>query len=329
MMRRNQCRKGFTLVELLVVIGIIGLLIGILLPAIASVRRSAQTTVCASNMRQLGLGIHAYANRDRGWLPQKGPDGHDSGTDSFKAGNGVVGFNDPSIWFNAIPPLINDRSYYDMLVDDSNGNPAPHPGGKPSVFICPSAGDPGSISNQDRIVGDYYLLYGLDSTGRVKNSTGLVPIGNFVFALNYVWNSKLTHTISGGTDASIKMSDIGDPNTVLMTEKVHNNGEYLDYYVQYYRKNYCGGSGGGGDPFNGTLTPKGYTNNIAQSKADWRRFTTRHNHGGNLLFSDGHVAWFAWMDVQIPPDHMVGGYDPLRSDANQPGVIWSALGPTN
>jgi prepilin-type N-terminal cleavage/methylation domain-containing protein/prepilin-type processing-associated H-X9-DG protein len=63
-------RRAFTLVELLVVIGIIALLISILLPSLSNARKQANTVKCASNMKQLGMFAHMYANDNRNFIPR-------------------------------------------------------------------------------------------------------------------------------------------------------------------------------------------------------------------------------------------------------------------
>jgi prepilin-type N-terminal cleavage/methylation domain-containing protein/prepilin-type processing-associated H-X9-DG protein len=68
-------RAGFTLVELLVVIGIIAVLIGILLPTLKRAREAAVQTACMSNLRQISILFQIYTNESKGWLPHTGCDG--------------------------------------------------------------------------------------------------------------------------------------------------------------------------------------------------------------------------------------------------------------
>lgn len=72
--RANLSRRGFTLVELLVVIGILGLLMGMLLPAVQAVRESARNTTCLNNLRQLGIAFHNYESVTGRIPPSRGAD---------------------------------------------------------------------------------------------------------------------------------------------------------------------------------------------------------------------------------------------------------------
>jgi len=126
-------RKGFTLVELLVVIGIIALLISILLPTLSNARRAAQTVACASNARQISMAIRLFSQEHRGYMPAL--------SDKQWAYQ-----NDPSrsIWVyravNGGPPVLIDwcSSLLPYLgVKGVEGFfQAPEKGSK--VFLCPS-----------------------------------------------------------------------------------------------------------------------------------------------------------------------------------------------
>ena len=93
-----RVRRAFTLVELLVVIGIIAVLIAILLPAVNSARKSAWSAQCASNLRQIGMSMRLYLEAHK----QRFPPGHPNG--------GL--WTDPS--GRMLPPTDN-RGYWGIL----------------------------------------------------------------------------------------------------------------------------------------------------------------------------------------------------------------------
>lgn len=77
----RQRSRGFTLVELLVVIGIIALLISVLLPTLGKARAAAAAANCLSNLRQINTAFVLFANDHKGYLPQIGSAG--TGSEMF------------------------------------------------------------------------------------------------------------------------------------------------------------------------------------------------------------------------------------------------------
>jgi prepilin-type N-terminal cleavage/methylation domain-containing protein/prepilin-type processing-associated H-X9-DG protein len=109
-------RKAFTLVELLVVIGIIAVLIAILMPALAAARESAQSVNCLSNQRQLGIGLVMFTQEHGGYLVKPWFN------DGPKAGHGGWHYRDPMLgWtYLLIKYVGGNKAVYRCPADDSN-----------------------------------------------------------------------------------------------------------------------------------------------------------------------------------------------------------------
>lgn len=121
---RIRPRLAFTLVELLVVIGIIAVLIGILLPTLSKARANAQMTACKSNLQQIAYATRMYANDSK----DRYPDTYTLGGAPFRRAKGETNPLSPA----SLPETFGMNALY----DDMKYLP-----GKSNVWICPSANE--------------------------------------------------------------------------------------------------------------------------------------------------------------------------------------------
>ena len=136
-------QKGFTLIEMLMVIAIIAILASVLLSVLAQAREKGRTAQCLSNLRQWGVAFRMYADDYQDYLPRRG--------------QGVQTLNEvdrPTDWFNALP-IYFGLSSFQMMVSN-NTMPVAH---SQSLFICPTAKSAGTNDNRNWI---FYLPYGMN-----------------------------------------------------------------------------------------------------------------------------------------------------------------------
>lgn len=295
-MRAKRNRAGFTLVELLVVIGVIAVLIALLLPALHKARQSAWGTICQSNMRQVGMGFAMYSNENSGQLPDPGNDG-DPLDPILMADH--RGWDSEMLWINAVSRAITGYSYSDIQEGRGGYNRVPIDGDH-HVLVCPAAPPTFGVNtgtDADQTANGYFLMHGY--TNYAAGAQEERP--TFIC---YAMNNKLF----GSGNPQGKLSNLRPSSeVVLVFEKRTNVSEATqaddDYYVS------VGGKAGG------ILTAP-----LGRFKGDYKRQSTRHDKGGHILYADGHVDLRSLREAVTP--------QPGTKNWNRPGsLIWCLTGP--
>lgn len=195
-------KKAFTLIELLVVISIIGILIGLLLPAVQKVREAASRIQCANNMKQLGLAMHNFSGTFDGKLP----------TITHQVAPGSNG----SVMV-ALMPYLEQENLYKAYSLPTNMTPPAAPSGSPTKynatviktpFICPA---------------DYSASTGIAPSGWAGTSY----IGNAFLFSKLGW-----FTVDDPTISNYRIGTIpdGNSNTVAFAERLIVTGPTYHQY---------------------------------------------------------------------------------------------------
>lgn len=240
-----RVRIGFTLIELMVVIAIIGVLIALLLPAVQAAREAARRTGCVNNLKQLGIGLHNYHDAKHrlpfGAIRFVG----DEWQDAIR-GHSYV--NDHG-WYSQMGPFIEEHAWFDRInfnrsfSDASNFSARQYP---ISLFGCPSDGVKFHHRNHPnwcRAKGNYAVNFGNTNYG--QSSKAGVKFGGAPFSYR---RSSRFKEITDGLSHTLLVGEIISTAEGPMPASAN---PYDDWWGPLSETSTCEG----GQIFNGWFTP--------------------------------------------------------------------------
>ena len=167
-------KTGFSLIELLVVVTIIGLMMALLLPAVQSAREAARRIQCTSNLKQLGLALQQYETGYGVYPPSTVLSGQGNTTNwvgGWSVNGRILSFTEQNTFFNAINLSTDQTAPMNLTVTGQSFG----------VFLCPSEVSPQSydasfgssaVSTIGWCMGDWYVWGGF---GALPNRTAFGP----------------------------------------------------------------------------------------------------------------------------------------------------------
>jgi prepilin-type N-terminal cleavage/methylation domain-containing protein/prepilin-type processing-associated H-X9-DG protein len=317
---RRLIKSGFTLVELLVVIAVIGILVALLLPAVQAAREAARRMECANNLKQLTLGCHLHHDQ-KGTFP---PGGWVEPYTAWSNPKDPVTGRPPQkgSWLVFTLPYLEQSALYDQIPElntpgiDSigrcpllqKGTAFPLPYGR-----CPSdPTEPGGYVNYVGSLGPQCL----------SNPCGYSPFDQFCHQPAWGYDASVEvghmHTTFRGpgwlrgmfnrngvgtslSNAGIRIADVtdGTSNTLMIGETIIREHDHLYWISNWARPN-------GGNSHASTIVPINYkTDYLNQSdpcgqpernNQNWAvsfGFKSQHPGGANFSFADGSVRFVA------------------------------------